>query len=721
MSQPESQSSESVHNAQERKKSNLAFAFFCMEKDRAKDMEIFYAFCRLMDDIADDENRPAQERRNELLSWKNEIKKLYEGEKNLTPLAEEMRSMIERRNIPQNYVQDIIDGVLTDTYEPEFENFEQIRKYCYGVASAVGLVSIYIFGFKNERTKLFAEALGYALQFTNILRDVASDATKLNRVYIPKSELDAFGVSRTDLRDPSRNPNCKKLFAFQYFRAKHFFNKARRLIAEEDRKALTPAFIMWAIYERILEKLKASNFNITPTIVKISKPQKIRLALKAISDAKKMHLQNDFFGKATVVGAGIAGITAATRLALKGFDVEVFEARNSLGGRISKIEHFGIELDNACHATMGCYQNFFQSIKMLGNNPNKYFSAVAGMDFIGNGKKISINYPRSNSIILQMFSYLSYAKIKEFSTFKNLKLLLGIKFGFTTANANETAVEFLKRKGISQETINVFWSPFCVSALNTSVENADALLMIKTLKKSILKGFENGILHLPTQPMVNAFEIFKTYIEGVGGKISFSDSVKQINFEGNNVKSIETSKSGKVDVKYLFSAIPAKTLERLLPENSSTKQKLQKIKNADIVNIYFTTSKKIIENDYACLINSPLHWIFNHSQKLKSNSEKFLYSITISDFSLVQSKEKTKEFLQTELSKIFGNVQIDELLPASFAGATISADVESENARPTQIEVLKEFNNLYALGDWVQTDLPCTMESSAKSAFDFWL
>ena len=253
MSQPQSQSSESEHNLAERKKSNLAFAFFCMEKDRAKDMEVFYAFCRLMDDIADEETQPLQQRRQELLSWKKEIEKIYAGEKELSPLAKELADVVERRQIPQQYIQEIIDGCLTDTYAPTFETFEQIRQYCYGVASAVGLVSIYIFGFKNERTKLFAESLGYALQFTNILRDVVDDIVSHNRVYVPSEELNAFGVRPEDLRNPQENPNCKKLFEFLYFRAKHFFNKALRLIAEEDRKSLTPAFIMWAIYEKILE------------------------------------------------------------------------------------------------------------------------------------------------------------------------------------------------------------------------------------------------------------------------------------------------------------------------------------------------------------------------------------------------------------------------------------------------------------------------------------
>ena len=101
-----------------------------------------------------------------------------------------MKGVIERRNIPQQYLQELIDGVLTDTDPKPFETFEQVKQYCYGVASAVGLASIYIFGFKNERTKLFAEALGYALQFTNILRDVVDDITSHDRVYIPSEELE---------------------------------------------------------------------------------------------------------------------------------------------------------------------------------------------------------------------------------------------------------------------------------------------------------------------------------------------------------------------------------------------------------------------------------------------------------------------------------------------------------------------------------------------------
>lgn len=715
MTHPESQSSESGHNAAERKKSNLAFAFFCMEKDRAKDMEIFYAFCRLMDDIADGETRPVARRKAELLAWRNEVEKIYRGEKDLSPLAEEMRGVIARRGVPKQYVLDIIDGVLTDTESPNFRTFEDIRKYCYGVAGAVGLVSIYIFGFKNERTKLFAETLGYALQFTNILRDVVVDAVSHGRAYIPARELDAFGVSREDLKNPRSNPACKKLFAFLYFRAKHFFNKARRLIAEEDRRALTPAFIMWSIYERILETIKERDFDITEKPVKISKPRKILLALSAIRYAKKPHRQCGLFGRAAVAGAGIAGVAAALRLAREGFDVEVFEARNSIGGRVCKISAYGCELDNAPHAAMGCYENLFGAFALCGGSPEDVFGRVSGMDFVSQNGKISVQYPRR--FFAKSVSILGYAKLGGFASFANLKLLAKIKLGILPPES-ETAAEFLARENVPQQTIDAFWIPFCVSALNTPIEAASARLMARTLAKSVLKGFEAGILRLSKRPIIDAFEHFATYVEGVGGKINFSDCVKKINFENHKVVSLETAKSGVVPCSLLVSALPANALCMLLPEDSQTAGMLRKIAGADIANIYFCSRGKIISSDYACLVGSPLHWIFDHSAKLPRSAGFRLYSATISARALGESKTQTQKFLECELSKIFGAVEIFDVLPASFKNATISADIETERARPTYRQILAEFPNLYAVGDWVQSELPSTMESAAKSAFD---
>ena len=207
-------------------------------------------------------------------------------------------------------------------------------------------------------------------------------------------------------------------------------------------------------------------------------------------------------------------------------------------------------------------------------------------------------------------------------------------------------------------------------------------------------------------------------MKGCGSKIFFSESVKKINFENNFAVSINTTKAD-YKTKYVFSAVGSSVLQQLLPQESNVAKKIAKIKQASIVNIYFTTPQKLIENNYACLVGSQLHWIFNHTDKLpQSENELYLYSITLSDCSQQMSKEQAKILLDAELKKLFGSVDIDDVLPSCFATATISADSQTESSRPEQAEILKEYPNLFVVGDFIQCDLPCTMESAAKSAFE---
>ena len=708
------ESSTSEHNALERKKSNLAFAFFCMEKDRAKDMEIFYAFCRLMDDIADEEGVDFQTKKVALEKWKNEINLAYDSTEKLSPLGEEMRDLVKRRQIPRQYVLDIIDGVMRDTIDKPFDTFEDIKKYCYGVASAVGLVSIYIFGCKSPLAKEFAESLGYALQFTNILRDVVDDIKSHNRVYIPTRELEAFGVSRNDLLENPHSPKCKKLYTFLYFRAKHFFNKSRRLLPSEDKRAFAPALIMWAIYEEILESLKKLDFAIPEKPLKISKKRKIYLALKAIRESKKPEPTNKNYGNVAVLGGGIAGITSALKLALDGFDISLYEAKSHIGGRCAALQWNGVDLDNATHATMGCYKNFFSVLDLLGTNTEEYFKTTTSMQFLfADGRKEIVESPKeSDGIFKKIFSFLKYAKLDGMK--ESLPLLLKLKFGFAKPKSLETAEQYLKRMNVGKKAIQNFWEPFCVSALNTTLEKSDANLMVKTIKKSILKGGNSAILRLPQRPIAEALAPALTYLEGVGARIYLGETVKKLNVANGKITSLSTNKCDLAGCKFVVSALNVGALKNLLPETSALKNRLDAIEETDVSNIYFKTPQKLIEGDYACLIGSTLHWIFTKAQ-VENN---YIYGITISASTLKLNKADAENLLKTELKKFFGDVEIFDVLPSTFVASTISADSKSESARPLDTDCTREFENLHICSDWVQTDLPCTIESSAKSAFD---
>lgn len=699
-------SSKSAYHTAERKKSNLAFAFFCLDKQRAEDMQTFYAFCRLMDDIADEETNPISRRIEMLEDWKREIDSIYSDGKDLSPLGVEMKDLIERRSIPKEHIIAIIDGVMRDTSHAPFETFEDIRKYCYGVASAVGLCSIYIFGFKNPTTIQFAQSLGYALQFTNILRDVVDDARTLNRVYVPTEELKAFGVSPEDLRDPSKNPACKKLFEMMYFRAKHFFNKSRRLLMNEDRRVLAPALIMWAIYEEILERLRSRDFDIPAKPLKISKPRKIALALGAIRNSKRQAPQLAS-GKVAVIGGGVAGIAAAVNLCAEGFDVDLFEAKSFIGGRVASLEFQGAKLDNATHALMGCYKNFFRLVKILGTRGEDFFAPASGMDFVSASSRELVKFPTANAgKFAKTFAFLSYLKLPAMRSARNLALLLKIKFGLANAGEQESASAYLKRHKISASAIETFWEPFCVSALNTSLESASAKVMRSTLKKCILKSAEDGRLYFPIRPIADALAPAEYFLRACGSKIHLSNSIEKIEVENDIANAIITKNGERSEFAYIVCATQ--------PDSASALCGVKKLEQTPVQNVYFVSNKKLLNADYACIVGSPLHWIFDHSKKL--DGKKFLYGITISANARRGTKEETKQFIQTELSKIFGNLKIEDLLSVGFENSTLSADFKTEQMR--KFVAKTNIKNLKIIGDWVDTGLPATLESAAKSAFD---
>lgn len=297
---------------------------------------------------------------------------------------------------------------------------------------------------------------------------------------------------------------------------------------------------------------------------------------------------------------------------------------------------------------------------------------------------------------------------------ESLSLLLKLKFGFANPQKDETAEQYLKRMKVSPKAISNFWKPFCVSALNTSLEKSDALLMIDTARKSILKGSDSAILNLPQRPIAEALAPALTYLKGVGAKIYLGESVKSLNFSGNKITSLTTNKCDMAGCKYVVSALNIGGLKKLLPENSNLKNRIEKIDETDISNIYFKTPRKLIDGDYACLIGSQFHWIFTKQNK----QSEYIYGITISASSIKPNKAEAESLLKTELKKFFGDVEILDVLPSTFIASTISADSKTEQARPTNKDCSQEFENLFICGDWVQTELPCTIESSAKSAFD---
>ena len=248
-------------------KSNLAYALGCLPPARRHDALVFYDFCRAVDDIADDPGRSAEKKRELLELWKT---CLTRGEN----LPEALWAVLVRHGIDRRLLVEIVRGVETDIEPTRFQTYEDLRTYCWRVASAVGLVSIQIFGCKNPASKTYAELLGYALQLTNILRDVAEDAA-LGRIYLPVEDLQKFEVSESSLLAGKPSGNFSALMRFETVRARSLFAAARHAFPAEDAYALKPAELMRAIYERILSRMEADNFRVFERRYRLSRVEKL--------------------------------------------------------------------------------------------------------------------------------------------------------------------------------------------------------------------------------------------------------------------------------------------------------------------------------------------------------------------------------------------------------------------------------------------------------------
>jgi phytoene synthase len=251
-------------------KSNLALAFISLGRERKRDITVFYAFCRVIDDIADSSELSVVEKRVRLAKWRQMLHATAPDE---PLLARDVRQLITKYSLPNDMLEEIIAGVEMDLSTLRYPTFDELRVYCYRVASAVGLVSIEIFGYRNQRCKQYAIELGLALQMTNIIRDVGKDMQN-GRIYLPQEDLARFHYSETELMQRHYNERFVQLMEFQTRRARQFFVNAAAALPVEDRKAMTPAEIMGSLYRGLLRRIELDKFRVFEKDYQLSKMEK---------------------------------------------------------------------------------------------------------------------------------------------------------------------------------------------------------------------------------------------------------------------------------------------------------------------------------------------------------------------------------------------------------------------------------------------------------------
>lgn len=257
-----------------REAKNFYYAFLTLPAAKRRAIYAAYAFCRHCDDSVD-ESTSTEAKMTALADLQSDLEHTYSGGAS-SPVFLALADVAKQYDIPRDYFREVIVGVESDLVKDRFENFDELREYCYRVASVVGLICLQIFGYENDDAKRYAVDLGLAMQLTNIIRDVREDL-EMGRVYLPQDEMARFGYSEEDLRNGVRNQAFLDLMRFQSQRAREYFDRGFKLLPYLSRRSRACPAVLGALYSKVLDRIEASDYDVLESRVSLSKAEKIRI------------------------------------------------------------------------------------------------------------------------------------------------------------------------------------------------------------------------------------------------------------------------------------------------------------------------------------------------------------------------------------------------------------------------------------------------------------
>ena len=257
--------------------SSFYYSFLFLAPERRRAITALYAFCREVDDVAD-EASDVELARVKLAWWRTEIANLVAGHP-AHPVTRALAPFAARFGIDGARMNEIIDGMEMDLTRHRYADFDSLRIYCHRAAGVVGQLSASVFGYRNPSTLEYAEALGIAFQLTNIIRDVGEDARR-GRVYLPADEMARFGLSAQDILARKPGEPFRALMAMQAERAEAWYERAFALLAAEDRRDQRAGLIMAAIYRTLLAEIRAAGFPVLEGRVALTPIRKLWIAWK---------------------------------------------------------------------------------------------------------------------------------------------------------------------------------------------------------------------------------------------------------------------------------------------------------------------------------------------------------------------------------------------------------------------------------------------------------
>ncbi|MGC4053954.1 MAG: phytoene/squalene synthase family protein [Paludibaculum sp.] len=255
---------------------NFYYSFLVLPEEKRLAMCAIYAFMRECDDLSDEAGASL----SNIAGWRAQMVQTLTG-----PPADHLvwpafQDVVRKYRIPAQYFHEMIDGVSSDLEPRKVETFDELYRYCYLVASVVGLTTIHIFGFDDPRALALAEKCGIAFQLTNIIRDVREDAAN-QRVYLPAEDLARFGVTPEALASPVTTPEIRQLLEFEGARAQRYYNESTPLIAMMREDSQPALWALIEIYSQLLKRIQQRGYDVMPGKIRLSTSEKMTVLGRA--------------------------------------------------------------------------------------------------------------------------------------------------------------------------------------------------------------------------------------------------------------------------------------------------------------------------------------------------------------------------------------------------------------------------------------------------------
>jgi squalene synthase HpnD len=692
----------------------------CLSVEKRAAMSSFYAFCRVVDDVVDSMESSEESKRSQIAHWREEIKACYLGSPT-TQLGRELAQVVQTYLIPPELLFDILDGVEMDITPRRFATFEELSLYCYRVASAVGLVSINIFEYRNPQTREFAHALGMAFQLTNILRDVFHDLEEYGRVYLPQDELRAYGITEDDLKRGEMTPALDALFRLQAHRAEHYFAKAARLIPPEDRANLQAALIMTEVYHDLLRKLQKCGFSRPGRPVKLGKVKKMLAVMRAQRRRRKAPPRLLKPQHIVVAGAGFAGVAAALTLSRQGHRVELLEAKAYSGGRAHSFTEAktGLVLDNGQHIFMGCYHACLDLMDQLGVRHK--LDCQEGMEVPYRSARNGATRLKVGRLPAPLHLLQALLGFKEIGWKDRWAIIgMGVVLRIAPPPSKAATVEtWLHASRQTNGAIRALWEPLCLAALNEPISSASARLFHEVLRRSLFGPADGSAVYTSRVGLSQLFMPEAAhFLTATGGSVHIGEGLRSVEFQNDRVARVITSTGREISPDHLISAVPPAALASLLPESSPLRQKVAQLPVAPILGVHLFTDRPLVQEPFVGILDSPLHWIFQRPLPEGTFSEPTWHSACVSSAAYAWEKLPAKDLIDSlrhEIEKALPETRgfvIRHHVIYKSRDATLAARPQIQPLRPGSATPWK---NLWLVGDWIDTQLPSTLEGAVWS------